>query len=135
MHPDLESDLHLEIDVARHDGHTVLSPRGDIDVATADRLKEAVTEVLLAGDLDVVVDLTRVEFIDATGLGALVGGRRRALALNGSFAVVCAQSHLLTVFRVTGLDKVLAISRTVEEAKAGGPYSRLPKERTIGDHA
>jgi len=78
-----------------------------------------VTDTLVAGDLDVMVDLAEVEFIDSTGLGALVGGRRRALALNGSFALVCADDHLLQVFRVTGLDKVLAIAGSVEEATAG----------------
>jgi len=111
--------MHLDIDVARHRGITVLSPRGDLDVATAERLREAVTDTLVAGDLDVMVDLAEVEFIDSTGLGALVGGRRRALALNGSFALVCADDHLLEVFRVTGLDKVLAIAGSVEEATAG----------------
>jgi anti-sigma B factor antagonist len=111
--------MHLDIAVARHGGFTVLSPRGDLDVATAGRLREAVTDALVAGDLDVMVDLAEVEFIDSTGLGALVGGRRRALALNGSFALVCAEDHLLQVFRVTGLDKVLAIAGTVEEATAG----------------
>jgi anti-sigma B factor antagonist len=95
------------------------SPRGDLDAASAERLREAVTDTLVAGDLDVMVDLAEVEFIDSTGLGALVGGRRRALALNGSFALVCADDHLLQVFRVTGLDKVLAIAGSVEEATAG----------------
>jgi anti-sigma B factor antagonist len=118
MHPDTHSDLTLQIDVDRHDGFTVLRPCGDLDVATAVRLKEAVTEVLLAGDLDVVVDLGRVEFIDSTGLGAMVGGRRRALALNGAFALVCADQHLLKVFRLTGLDKVFSISGTLEAARA-----------------
>ena len=108
--------MHLEIDVVRRDGSTVLRPHGDLDHTTADRLREAVTGVLVAGDLDVVVDLQQVDFIDSTGLGALVGGRRRALALNGRFGLVCADDHLLRVFAVTGLDKVFAISATVDEA-------------------
>jgi anti-sigma B factor antagonist len=124
MHPDTHPDMYLEIDVCRHDAFTVLRPRGDIDVATAARLKEAVTEVLLAGDLDVMVDLENVDFIDSTGLGALVGGRRRALALNGSFGLVCAEAHLLKVFRLTGLDKVLTISGTVAEATTASPPTR-----------
>lgn len=121
MHHDMHPEMQLEIDVTAHDRFAVLSPRGDIDVATAERLKEAVTEVLLAGDLHVVVDLGRVEFIDSTGLGALIGGRRRALAMSGSFAVVCAEKHLLKVFRITGLDKVLDISGTLAEATAVAP--------------
>ena len=113
--------MHLHIDITHHGGHTVLSPHGDIDFATAAALKEAVTETLLAGDIHVVVDLLAVEFIESTGLGALIGARRRALALNGSFALVCDQDQLLKIFQVTGLDKVFAISRSVEEATAQLP--------------
>jgi anti-sigma B factor antagonist len=113
--------MHLQIDVVRRDGSTVLRPQGDLDHATADQLRAAVTEVLVAGDLHVVVDLLGVDFIDSTGLGALVGGRRRALALNGRFGLVCADDHLLRVFAVTGLDKVFDISATVDEATASQP--------------
>jgi anti-sigma B factor antagonist len=113
--------MHLTIDVARRGGRTVLSPHGDIDFASAAQLKEAITETLLAGDIHVVVDLLNVEFIESTGLGALIGGRRRALALNGSFALVCDQDHLLKIFQVTGLDKVFTIHRTVEQATAQEP--------------
>ncbi len=44
--------MHLDIDVARHRGITVLSPRGDLDVATAERLREAVTDTLVAGSVE-----------------------------------------------------------------------------------
>ena len=113
--------MHLEIDVVRRDGATVLRPHGDLDFATADRLREAVTAALVDGDPHVVVDLVGVDFVDSTGLGALIGGRRRALALNGRFTLVCAEGHLLQVFAVTGLDKVFAIAPTVHEATAQQP--------------
>ncbi|MGA8209917.1 MAG: STAS domain-containing protein [Nocardioidaceae bacterium] len=106
----------LDIDVDRLAGHTVLSPRGEIDFATAPRLKEAITDALLAGDLHLVVNLLGVEFLESTGLGALIGGRRRALALHGSFALVCTGKQLLEIFRVTGLDTVFAIHDSVESA-------------------
>jgi anti-sigma B factor antagonist len=110
--------MDLDIDVATSNGFAVLSPRGDIDHATAPHVQDAITETLLAGDVEVVVDLRGVDFIESTGLGVLIGGRRRALALNGSLSLVCAQEHVLTVFRVTGLDKVFSIYPTLEDALA-----------------
>ena len=110
--------MHLQIDVDRRAGLTVLSPHGEIDFATGPRLKETITETLVAGQVHLVVDLLGVDFIESTGLGALVGGRRRAEALNGSLSLVCAQDRLLEVFRITGLDKVFAIYGSIEEAVA-----------------
>jgi anti-sigma B factor antagonist len=110
--------MDLDIDVATSNGFTVLSPRGDIDYATAGHVQDAITETLLAGDVSVVVDLRGVDFIESTGLGVLIGGRRRALALKGSLSLVCVEEPVLTVFRVTGLDKVFSIYPTVEDAVA-----------------
>jgi anti-sigma B factor antagonist len=108
--------MHLQIDTARRGGFTVLRPQGDIDVATGPALKDCITETLVAGGVHLVVDLQDVEFIESTGLGALVGGRRRAEAVKGSLTLVCTEDRLLQVFRLTGLDKVFAIFDTVDAA-------------------
>jgi anti-sigma B factor antagonist len=108
--------MHLDIDVTERDGYTVLTPQGEIDFATGPELKEAITDALVGGKTHLVVDLLAVEFIESTGLGALIGGRRRARALDGSLSLVCAESPVLKVFRVTGLDKVFEIHDSVDEA-------------------
>jgi anti-sigma B factor antagonist len=110
--------MHLQIDVSERDGYTVLSPQGEIDYATGPQLKEAITDALVAGKVNLVVDLQSVDFVESTGLGALIGGRRRARALNGSLSLVCAETPVLRVFRVTGLDKVFEIHDTLEAATA-----------------
>jgi anti-sigma B factor antagonist len=108
--------MHLQIDVTRTDGHTVVSPHGEIDFATGPQLKDAITELLVAGDVHLVIDLLDVDFIESTGLGALIGGRRRAHALKGSLVLVCTEQQMLKIFRITGLDKVFTIHETVEAA-------------------
>ena len=64
--------------------HTVLEIGGEIDVYTAPRLRERLIEMVDAGERHVVVDLGRVEFLDSTGLGVLVGAHRRLRAGDGS---------------------------------------------------
>jgi anti-sigma B factor antagonist len=108
--------MHLQIDMTQRDGFTVLRPRGEIDFATGPTLKECITETLVGGEVHLVIDLGDVDFIESTGLGALVGGRRRAEAVNGSLSLVCIEDQLLSVFRITGLDKVFPIFDTVEAA-------------------
>src|SRR6476619_858329 len=110
--------MHLQIDVTRRGGYTVVSPQGEIDFATGPQLKDALTELLVAGEVNVVVDLLDVDFIESTGLGALIGGRRRAHALKGSLSLVCNEDQVLKIFRITGLDKVFTIYETVDEAVA-----------------
>jgi anti-sigma B factor antagonist len=113
--------MELQVDTHRQGGYTVLQPQGEIDFATGPQLKDAITEALVAGEVDLVVDLLKVDFIESTGLGALIGGRRRAHALKGSLCLVCTADQMLKIFRITGLDKVFAIYDSVEAATASPP--------------
>ena len=108
--------MHLQIGVERREGYTILRPQGEIDFASGPQLKDAITEALLGGDVNLIIDLLAVDFIESTGLGALIGGRRRAYALKGSLSLVCTEQQMLKIFRITGLDKVFAIHDTVDEA-------------------
>lgn len=113
--------MHLQVDTERRGDYTVLQPQGEIDFATGPQLKDAITECLVAGDVHLVVDLSKVDFIESTGLGALIGGRRRAHTLRGSLRLVCTEEQMLKIFRITGLDKVFSIHDTVEQATAQPP--------------
>ena len=97
--------MQLQIHVTKRHGYTILSPQGEIDFATGPQLKDAINERLIAGEVNLVMDLEAVDFIESTGLGALIGGRRRAHALKGSLRLVCTEEQLLKIFRITGLDK------------------------------
>ena len=108
--------MQLQIHVTQRHGYTILSPQGEIDFATGPQLKDAINERLIAGEVNLVMDLEAVDFIESTGLGALIGGRRRAHALKGSLRLVCTEEQLLKIFRITGLDKVFAIYDSVEQA-------------------
>jgi anti-sigma B factor antagonist len=71
---------------------------------------------VVGGDVDLVVDLTGVTFLDSTGLGALIGARRKTHAFKGSFALVCNDDQLLRLFQITGLDKVFEIHDSQDAA-------------------
>jgi anti-sigma B factor antagonist len=68
------------------------------------------------GSLRVVVDLGRVDFLDSTGLGVLVGALKRLRAAGGSFGLVCHREPLLKIFRITALDQVFPLFPTVQAA-------------------
>lgn len=95
-------------------GATVLAVGGEIDVYTAPKLRDAITDLVTAGVYEIVVDMSAVEFLDSTGLGVLVGGLKKVRGHDGSLQLVCHQERLLKIFRITGLAKVFTIHPTVD---------------------
>jgi anti-sigma B factor antagonist len=104
--------------VERNDreGCAVIAVEGEIDLMAAPRLREALIASVVEGHQRVVVDLTATEFLDSTGLGALVAGLKRIRAHGGDMRVVCTSARVSKVFEITSLDKVLSLYDTVDEA-------------------
>lgn len=97
-------------------GYTVVEVRGEVDVYTAALLRQHLLEVIDGGAGQVVVDLRRVDFLDSTGLGVLVGALKRLRMAGGDLSLVCDSEKLLKIFRITALDRVFALHETVEAA-------------------
>ncbi len=94
----------------------VVEVSGEIDVYTAPKLRDKITELVGAGVYEIVIDMEGVEFLDSTGLGVLVGGLKKVRAHGGSLSLVCTQDRLLKIFQITGLSKVFAIHDSPEAA-------------------
>lgn len=99
----------------------VVEAAGEVDLATVPKLREAISEQIVAGRTNVLVNLQAVTYLDSTGLGVLVGAVKAVHAAGGSLRVVCDNPRLLRLLRITGLDKALAVHPTVESALADWP--------------
>ncbi len=84
---------------------------GEIDLATVNKLRSAITTVLAADVRHVVLDLDQVTYIDSSGLGTMVGAHKRITASEGTLTIRCSQPRVLRLFRITGVDRVLKIDR------------------------
>src|SRR5215468_3127758 len=115
-------EVRMELSLATRSvaGRRILEVGGEIDVYTAPQLRERLIALVEGGDRRVVVDLGRVEFLDSTGLGVLVGALKRLRSVDGELSLVCAQERLLKIFRITGLDRVFTLYDTVAAATAQG---------------
>ncbi len=94
---------------------SLLSVEGDLDLASAPSLKWALADVQSADSRNVVVDLSKVGFIDSTALGVLVGAQR-SLDPGVRLAIVCAEENVLRIFELTGLDGMFEIVPTLQDA-------------------
>ena len=100
------------------DGATVVSIRGDVDNDTAPQLRDALSAAFGNGATRVVVDLSETDFLDSSGLGALVGVSKQN-ADRGPLVVVCPKPHLRKLFEISRLDEVLPVHDNLAAALTG----------------
>jgi anti-sigma B factor antagonist len=96
---------------------SLVSVEGDLDLASAPRLKWALHDALDEGSRQLILDLSLASFMDSTALGVLVGVNR-SLAHSSMLAIVCSRDSLLKIFELSGMDSAFAISPTLEHALA-----------------
>jgi anti-sigma B factor antagonist len=88
---------------------TLVTVSGELDLASYRAFKELVDELIVLRQVDLVLDLESVTFVDSLGLGALVSTRRKTEAFGGSLALVCTNPTVLKVFSLTHLDRVFTL--------------------------
>lgn len=109
----------MQIEKTERDGITVLSPNGRLNMVSAPRLKSAIDASVGAGRSRIVVELSGVDFIDSSGLGALIGGLKSARQASGDLRIAAAGEQVTTVLGLTNLDRILRPHPTLEEAVDG----------------
>ncbi|AEE44988.1 STAS domain-containing protein [Cellulomonas fimi] len=97
---------------------TVVQVDGEVDVSTADALRECVLQLLDRDRTDLVVDLGGVTFMDSTGLGVLVGTLKKARLLGGRLQLVISTERVEQLFRITALLPVFTVHASLEAALA-----------------
>ena len=110
--------MDLKLGHYARDGIEVIDVAGEIDIYTAPRLRELLIGLVSRGSYHLVVNMQKVEFVDSTGLGVLVGGLRRVRARDGSLDLACTRQPSLKIFKITGLTEVFGIYDTVDQAIA-----------------
>jgi anti-anti-sigma factor len=100
----------FDVGEERDGSRLVLAPRGEVDLATVDGLENAIARAAGSEIADVWVDLSDVDFIDSTGLTALLAGHR---ALTGDgvrrFTIICPEGPVRRALEISGLDGVLRV--------------------------
>ena len=96
---------------------------GEIDVASAAVLRDALEALIADGRRRLTLDLGGVTFLDSTGLGIVVGRLKKLARHGGTLTVAASHERVLRVFAITGLDQLLDIHPDLEGAvrAAGAP--------------
>jgi len=111
----------LEVTTRETENGISVSVQGRLDSSSAPELSEALEPVISVGDATVVLDLSATEYVSSAGLRVLLATTKRLKAAGRTFILCGVSSRIMEVIKVTGLDRVLDIRGTVEEALEGIP--------------
>ena len=98
----------------------VVRVAGEVDMSHEDELRAELRRAVASDSAGIVVDLTECEFIDSTGIRALLLSRE-ATESEGDpdgLAVAASTEQILRILSVMGVDRVIPIHPTVDEAAA-----------------
>jgi anti-sigma B factor antagonist len=111
----------FEITSAPSDGYCVVRIVGELDMAHEEELRSELKSAIESDRTGVLVDLSECDFIDSSGVRSLLLGREAQAATAGgnkAFAVVAGNDQVLRILSVMGVDKVIPVRPTIEEAIA-----------------
>ena len=104
----------LEIHVEETESYTLCRPVGELDAYTVGQFRETLVD--LATKPRLLIDLSEVPFMDSAGLGALIGGIRRAREAEGDVSVACSRPTLTRLLHTTGFDRIVPVTETLDAA-------------------
>ncbi len=97
---------------------TVFLPEGRVDTQAATEMDQALQAAMSAGNPNMVVDMSRVDYISSAGLRALAAAQVRSKAEGGDMKLAALNARVTRVFRIIGFDLLMSIHDTPEAAIA-----------------
>ena len=110
--------MELQVTAGRP-GTAIVQLDGRLDLVSAGAAKQRMVEAVAAGQHRLVIDMAKVDSVDSSGLGAIVGVLKAARQAGGDLRIARPTSQLRTLLELTTLDRVLRPYETVEEALTG----------------
>jgi len=89
--------------------HWDISIEGEIDIYNSNNFKKELSELIQSNPTDVYVNCEKLEYIDSTGLGALVSILKKVKQYNGDIHLFNLKANVAKLFKITDLNKVFII--------------------------
>ena len=121
------------LDVTNCDGWSVVAVTGELELATAPRLRQQVVSLIGGGRAQLVIDLSGVDFIDSVGLGVVVGALKRCRTHGGDLMVAGAVPRVRALFEITRLDEIIDLHPDLATALAAAAPELDPVREATAD--
>jgi anti-sigma B factor antagonist len=109
----------MHVDVSQQNGITVVVPDGSrLDAEVAGELRLTLLKLIEQGQRKLIVDLRSVDFIDSSGLGALVSALKRLKQADtaGDIRLANVRPSVYAVLEIIRLNRVFMQTPTVDDA-------------------
>ena len=122
----MKKNLPAACPMPRKDRPNVLPLEGEIDLHVSPNVTASLNMMIEKKPRQLIVDLSRVTYIDSSGLAALIEGMQNVEGYGGKFALASLQETIRTIFEIARLDQVFQIFPNVDAALAATPESKPP---------
>lgn len=109
----------MEIEEARRGISLVVTPIGRLDSGSAPDFEARLGEAIDGGAHDLVIDLSRLDYISSKGLSALLTAGKRMKRAEGRMVLAAASGAVRQVILISGFDRVFELHETVDAALGG----------------
>ncbi len=107
----------MKFSVEKKDKYCVFKLEDEkLNTLNAPKLKSELVILNAGGVRNVILDLSEVNFVDSSGLSAILIGNRLCKNVNGSFVVTRLNEYVSKLIKISQLDSILNITPTAEEA-------------------
>ncbi|MBD3381344.1 MAG: anti-sigma factor antagonist [candidate division Zixibacteria bacterium] len=107
----------MEISVKEQEQYLTFNLKGRLDLTSSTELKEKVKEFLNQGKKNILLNLSKVDFINSSGLGTLVSTLKEVRMVKGRIALCCLAPYVQEIFEITQLSHIFDIYTTEDEAQ------------------
>ncbi|MFM7629582.1 MAG: STAS domain-containing protein [Algoriphagus sp.] len=107
----------MKYTIDKKEQYVILTPLEEkIDSLLAPKLKSELLTIHAEGYANMVLDMSQVQYVDSSGLSALLVGDREFGNHGGIFVIAGAREHVMKLIKISMLDKKLNLVQTLEEA-------------------
>lgn len=106
----------LDVSVSYQDGIPIVKAKGECDLITSCKLKEAVDNLMASGHCKIIFDMQDVAYTDSAGFRILLEARNKAAAKSGSIVLVSMKPPVERAFSLLRLGELISHAKSVEEA-------------------
>lgn len=99
----------MDIKFREMNEHKIIEVSGEVDLYNVSDLKKALFSITEGNYKSVIVDMKNVNYMDSSGIGALVAGQKKMKAHNGKFGLMNIHDDVLNILKLATLDKFFTI--------------------------
>jgi anti-sigma B factor antagonist len=106
----------MDIAFADIGNHKIVKVMGDVDLYNVGDLKRSVFELIDEGEIEsLIIDMSAVNYIDSSGVGALVAGQKKMKTQGGKFGLLALTEDVLNILKLATLDQFFKIYETEDQ--------------------